>query len=270
MSYFSLFQSPHPARGATRGEEAAADITDNFNPRTPRGVRRITGLQSLVTQVQFQSTHPARGATPHRPGDAAQPLISIHAPREGCDEPQEDDYCSHGISIHAPREGCDEGQAGPVHHDLYFNPRTPRGVRLLEMRCKERLKNFNPRTPRGVRLRYAHKLGYLPGFQSTHPARGATIASFAFFFVALISIHAPREGCDSVGFIFIFPPLKFQSTHPARGATALRACLSEPSVISIHAPREGCDVSPTFGAICYKIFQSTHPARGATRPCEAG
>ena len=63
MSYFSLFQSPHPARGATRGEEAAADITDNFNPRTPRGVRRITGLQSLVTQVQFQSTHPARGAT---------------------------------------------------------------------------------------------------------------------------------------------------------------------------------------------------------------
>ena len=196
MSYFSLFQSPHPARGATRGEEAAADITDNFNPRTPRGVRRITGLQSLVTQVQFQSTHPARGATPHRPGDAAQPLISIHAPREGCDEPQEDDYCSHGISIHAPREGCDEGQAGPVHHDLYFNPRTPRGVRLLEMRCKERLKNFNPRTPRGVRHSLVWPFMRYRAFQSTHPARGATQTGLRHTLCQL-----------------------FQSTHPARGAT---------------------------------------------------
>ena len=85
MSYFSLFQSPHPARGATRGEEAAADITDNFNPRTPRGVRRITGLQSLVTQVQFQSTHPARGATKAKLAQSTMTYISIHAPREGCD-----------------------------------------------------------------------------------------------------------------------------------------------------------------------------------------
>ena len=218
MSYFSLFQSPHPARGATRGEEAAADITDNFNPRTPRGVRRITGLQSLVTQVQFQSTHPARGATPHRPGDAAQPLISIHAPREGCDEPQEDDYCSHGISIHAPREGCDEGQAGPVHHDLYFNPRTPRGVRLLEMRCKERLKNFNPRTPRGVRHSLVWPFMRYRAFQSTHPARGATISAI-------------NSGCSK----------SFQSTHPARGATSQRLPYPYRRSISIHAPREGCD-----------------------------
>ncbi len=241
MSYFSLFQSPHPARGATRGEEAAADITDNFNPRTPRGVRRITGLQSLVTQVQFQSTHPARGATPHRPGDAAQPLISIHAPREGCDEPQEDDYCSHGISIHAPREGCDEGQAGPVHHDLYFNPRTPRGVRLLEMRCKERLKNFNPRTPRGVRQARGFEVMTTRVFQSTHPARGATLLGLAVHAVQGISIHAPREGCDILGSRFSSSPSNFNPRTPRGVRHGQRSRHQRFFRISIHAPREGCD-----------------------------
>ena len=223
MSYFSLFQSPHPARGATRGEEAAADITDNFNPRTPRGVRRITGLQSLVTQVQFQSTHPARGATPHRPGDAAQPLISIHAPREGCDEPQEDDYCSHGISIHAPREGCDTPWSGRscgtghfnprtprgVRRRLvcgilcasYFNPRTPRGVRQSQPSTPAAPSHFNPRTPRGVRLRSGFLTPTVDQFQSTHPARGATLRPARIGVQAQISIHAPREGCD---YSFVF------------------------------------------------------------------
>ena len=286
MSYFSLFQSPHPARGATRGEEAAADITDNFNPRTPRGVRRITGLQSLVTQVQFQSTHPARGATPHRPGDAAQPLISIHAPREGCDEPQEDDYCSHGISIHAPREGCDEGQAGPVHHDLYFNPRTPRGVRLLEMRCKERLKNFNPRTPRGVRHSLVWPFMRYRAFQSTHPARGATQTGLRHTLCQLFQSTHPARGA-TISAINSGCSKSFQSTHPARGATSQRLPYPYRRSISIHAPREGCDgsghkrarwvsyfnprtprgvrLSVPHALECRLRFQSTHPARGATR-----
>ena len=152
MSYFSLFQSPHPARGATRGEEAAADITDNFNPRTPRGVRPDI---SIFTRrlYKFQSTHPARGATvillsipsvsmyfnPRTPRGvrhiaarnfANAIMISIHAPREGCDLVSDGAevlraifQSTHpargatgrgssrryfpGISIHAPREGCD-------------------------------------------------------------------------------------------------------------------------------------------------------------------
>ena len=57
------------------------------------------------------------------------------------------------ISIHAPREGCD-GNAGrrPGFACLYFNPRTPRGVRLG--------------------LAVADQVAQQ--FQSTHPARGAT------------------------------------------------------------------------------------------------
>ena len=34
--------------------------------------------------------------------------VSIHAPREGCDDLISSDLDhQHGVSIHAPREGCD-------------------------------------------------------------------------------------------------------------------------------------------------------------------
>ena len=79
---------------------------------------------------------------------------------------------------------------------------------------------FNPRTPRGVRHRPGISFGTQRIFQSTHPARGATLGwiivlrSFLHFNprtprgvrqvpqqrlgpVQQISIHAPREGCDS-------------------------------------------------------------------------
>ena len=98
--------------------------------------------------MQFQSTHPVRGAT-HTGSDAVRGFqISIHAPREGCDElhagavavnvcisihaPREGcDKCSLkcdtrlNISIHAPREGCDTGTPMKKHKTGYFNPRTP-------------------------------------------------------------------------------------------------------------------------------------------------
>ena len=34
-------------------------------------------------------------------------------------------------------------------------------------------------------------------FQSTHPVRGATLLADSVEITAQISIHAPREGCDS-------------------------------------------------------------------------
>ena len=56
--------------------------------------------------------------------------------------------------------------------------------------------NFNPRTPRGVRLLVGELAKLLKQFQSTHPARGATHGLQHFGAVIIISIHAPREGCD--------------------------------------------------------------------------
>ena len=61
----------------------------------------------INTTMIFQSTHPVRGATPPRPEYQDLVLISIHAPREGCDLRQFQHESLHIISIHAPREGCD-------------------------------------------------------------------------------------------------------------------------------------------------------------------
>ena len=83
---------------------------------------------------------------------------------------------------------------------------------------------------------------FLTGFQSTRPARGATIDNYCKNPYKLISIHAPREGRDA-------PPVPkkvitplFQSTRPARGATCTRSgSRLQARKISIHAPREGRD-----------------------------
>ena len=55
-------------------------------------------------------------------------------------------------------------------------------------------------------------------FQSTPPARGATIAVWIPILIYSLSIHAPREGGDMDDYYIILP-----------------------DVISIHAPREGGD-----------------------------
>ena len=82
-----------------------------------------------MSAALFQSTHPVRGATHHLDGGFRARPISIHAPREGCDESTVILELSSGfqsthpvrgathpcdgvvrawlISIHAPREGCD-------------------------------------------------------------------------------------------------------------------------------------------------------------------
>ena len=56
---------------------------------------------------------------------------------------------------------------------------------------------FNPRSPRGERQLRANVHYILFIFQSTLPARGATIIQPYQFGDPAISIHAPREGSDS-------------------------------------------------------------------------
>ena len=80
----AIFQSTHPARGATAHKRDHARRILYFNPRTPRGVRL-----TLPTARAPQNT------------------ISIHAPREGCDQDIHPLLRDMYISIHAPREGCD-------------------------------------------------------------------------------------------------------------------------------------------------------------------
>src|SRR5699024_5127293 len=100
-----LFQSTHPVWGAT-----GRKLHEN---------RRKT----------FQSTHPVWGATPgagEKPG--AVQFQSTH-PVWGATESLDDEECDKVISIHAPRVGCDSQHWDMFPAKWYFNPRTPCGVR---------------------------------------------------------------------------------------------------------------------------------------------
>ena len=102
-----------------------------------------------------------------------------------------------------------------------------------------------------------------PGFQSTHPVRGATNKARTPLVPTLISIHAPREGCD----LATAPPNRSGSISihaPREGCDVLFRCLRPVAEISIHAPREGCDARPASPCTTTSSFQSTHPVRGAT------
>ena len=79
-------------------------------------------------------------------------------------------------------------------------------------------------------------------FQSTLPARGATLWAVPLFIHPEVSIHAPRAGSDRPRNLRELGSCWFQSTLPARGATPFR-------------PRPGTGLA---------TFQSTLPARGAT------
>ena len=65
----------------------------------------------------------------------------------------------------------------------------------------------------------ANSLGVYMTFQSTLPARGATIRARDSGAKQHISIHAPREGSDLFQSTIRLTCSLFQSTLPARGAT---------------------------------------------------
>ena len=80
----------------------------------------------------------------------------------------------------------------------------------------------------------------------------------------MISIHAPREGCDLSTGGFTLQTTKFQSTHPARGATGGRC--TDATHSAYFNPRTPRGVRLAAGKLLSinNTFQSTHPARGAT------
>ena len=214
------FQSTLPARGATKS------------------------WRLQITWTSFQSTLPARGATDDNPVCAIATEISIHAPRTGSDHVRkvllwkqsefQSTLPARGatamvvgllavgqISIHAPRTGSD-GRA------------LPSAARYSTISIHA------PRTGSDVILPTEYVDA--DGFQSTLPARGATIDKL------------------------LPPPIlkRFQSTLPARGATFFRAIFSIPNAYfnprSPHGERRS--VSASF--VRSSQFQSTLPARGAT------
>ena len=175
----------------------------------------------MVHQL-FQSTLPAWGATCRLAAFAELREISIHAPRVGSDAPAE----STGLEI------------------LDFNPRSPRGERLLEVLDEHMECVFQSTLPAwGATGNADRPYRSASGFQSTLPAWGATLSPLNLGADIGISIHAPRVGSDCLHLLAISPAATFQSTLPAWGATNRISPQLRDQTISIHAPRVGSDIS---------------------------
>ena len=96
-------------------------------------------------------------------------------------------------------------------------------------------------------------------FQSTLPARGATLSGWTALQARTISIHAPRTGSDKKRNDLVARGLIFQSTLPARGATKYNERHAIDFTISIHAPRTGSDLHNACQ--CGNLLISIHAPR---------
>ena len=146
-----------------------------------------------------------------------------------------------------------------------FNPRPPRGGRLIHIASERVILYFNPRPPRGGRLTVTVFSISEGRFQSTPPSRGATPGGrWPRRSTWNFNPRPPRGGRQVPAWSGISPE-EFQSTPPSRGATSRTENVSVltgnfnprpprggrpwplhiagiPHPISIHAPLAGGDV----------------------------
>ena len=170
--------SIHAPRGGSDPQSVLFRATPfYFNPRSPWG-ERLEAAKNYCAYVNFNPRSPRRERQSTVPDYRGRFLISIHAPREGSDHLNHDEdkeavefqstlpakratalasrYAdSRDISIHAPREGSDKRGAALADHGNNFNPRSPWEER--QGTTEQQYIEFE--------------------FQSTLPAKGATIQS---------------------------------------------------------------------------------------------
>ena len=213
------------------------------------------------------------------------------------------------ISIHAPRRGSDQSAGAPdirwsdfnprspqgerpkkinVNPTIFhFNPRSPQGERPNQKYPMMRHQNFNPRSPQGERLAVVSMDNFVPEFQSTLPAGGATAGgsenrsagdnfnprspqgerrhqAYTLRAVRHFNPRSPQgERPDSM----VSPLLSDRHFNP-RSPQGERQRLYEKYIndktISIHAPRRGSDFMTVGSTTTTHTFQSTLPAGGAT------
>ena len=169
------------------------------------------------------------------------------------------------ISTHAPRTGSDTTNCIVEISTTHFNPRSPHGERRHAARLYDGAVRFQSTLPaRGATLVVGGASKLVAVFQSTLPARGATPHPSASNATECISIHAPRTGSDDLLATSVESLAIFQSTLPARGATgSKRMSTRKQFLFQSTLPARGATRDWPHCPICWK-FQSTLPARGAT------
>ena len=98
--------------------------------------------------------------------------------------------------------------------------------------------------------------------------KAATLTYAKIVGLSWISIHAAREGGDTVASSKCSQSLQFQSTPPVKAATSAVALYKRSCRISIHAAREGGDVQKVE-IVRHLSVISIHAARegGDRIPC---
>ena len=191
----------------------------NISIHAPRTGSDLPPSSAWNPNNLFQSTLPARGATTSRMRKNCYFLFQSTLPARGATFPPCSRRHIRCISIHAPRTGSD----------------------ATDGRCTTIARHFNPRSPHGERLGVIQALYGVGPFQSTLPARGATVS---------LCVRAQAEddfnprsphGERLAQGYQINPTTIFQSTLPARGATFVGQSRGSCSNISIHASRTGSD-----------------------------
>ena len=194
----SSFQSTLPARGATSARVTGLPLVADFNPRSPHGERLELAKAQIATEeisihaprtgsdevtawqmqefTSFQSTLPARGATGLRTTWTMRCRFQSTLPARGATPMRVRDRRMVCISIHAPRTGSDSHSLCTIRARRHFNPRSPHGERHDgRRRTSAAAKDFNPRSPHGERHGDSFQRSQPYKFQSTLPARGATV-----------------------------------------------------------------------------------------------
>ena len=85
---------------------------------------------NILLRVGFQFTHPGRGATVMSKGGNPKTRFQFTHPGRGATRISAKTILDVLVSIHAPREGCDLFLGWVQRPSRGFNSRTPGGVRL--------------------------------------------------------------------------------------------------------------------------------------------
>ena len=125
--------------------------------------------------------------------------------------------------------------------------------------------DFNPRSPRRERHRRVYSIYHKWRFQSTLPAKGATLPGKAAIHCNGISIHAPREGSDRIASWRTPKFYHFNPRSPRRERRKRRSRCVQQILISIHAPREGSDIHDVNGHYQIRDFNPRSPRRERPR-----
>ena len=126
--------------------------------------------------------------------------------------------------------------------------------------------SFNPRAPRGARREWSPGWYGSVVFQSTRPARGATLWRWRCLSRCAVSIHAPRAGRDAVVLLTAAVEYGFNPRAPRGARRKARSNGRTRHGFNPRAPRGARRMR--LGVLkSGLVFQSTRPARGATCVC---